>query len=197
MHGKAVALFDFERENENELPLVEGQVLWVSYRHGQGWLVAQDPKSGESGLVPEEYVRLVKDIQGGLNGLNGQFLPGGESPTAAPDTPTGPPAAPDRPDGAYSGKEGNNQSYVPVVSHFSTSSKDLKPYPQRLFGSQANTPTAQLDRQLHTPSIEEEEEETSEEPSTESSPQSRPVTRQDEKNSLDSLRPEPTESEAR
>ncbi|KAB8360614.1 hypothetical protein FH972_024353 [Carpinus fangiana] len=59
MHGKAVALFDFARENENELPLVEGQVLWVSYRHGQGWLVAQDPRSGESGLVPEEYVRLL------------------------------------------------------------------------------------------------------------------------------------------
>ena len=32
MHGKAVALFDFARENENELPLVEGQVIWVSYR---------------------------------------------------------------------------------------------------------------------------------------------------------------------
>ena len=45
MHGKAVALFDFTRENENELPLVEGQVIWVSYRHGQGWLVAEDPKT--------------------------------------------------------------------------------------------------------------------------------------------------------
>lgn len=46
MHGKAVALFDFTRENENELPLVEGQVVWVSYRHGMGWLVAEDPKTG-------------------------------------------------------------------------------------------------------------------------------------------------------
>jgi len=46
-HGKAVALFDFERENENELPLVEGQIIWVSYRHGQGWLVAEDPKTEE------------------------------------------------------------------------------------------------------------------------------------------------------
>ncbi|KAF2236483.1 hypothetical protein EV356DRAFT_443423, partial [Viridothelium virens] len=60
MHGKAIALFDFTRENENELPLVEGQVILVSYRHGQGWLVAQDPISGESGLVPEEYVRLLR-----------------------------------------------------------------------------------------------------------------------------------------
>ncbi|PWW79122.1 hypothetical protein C7212DRAFT_153733, partial [Tuber magnatum] len=60
MHGKAVALFDFIRENENELPLVEGQVVWVSYRIGVGWLVAEDPKTGESGLVPEEYVRLLR-----------------------------------------------------------------------------------------------------------------------------------------
>jgi len=45
MHGKAVALFDFIQENENELPLVEGQVVWVSYRHGMGWLVAEDPKT--------------------------------------------------------------------------------------------------------------------------------------------------------
>ncbi|KAI9705282.1 MAG: HOG (high osmolarity glycerol) pathway protein [Bogoriella megaspora] len=62
MHGKAIALFDFARENENELPLLEGQVILVSYRHGQGWLVAQDPLSGESGLVPEEYVRLLREL---------------------------------------------------------------------------------------------------------------------------------------
>ncbi|KAL1958370.1 hypothetical protein VTO42DRAFT_4471 [Malbranchea cinnamomea] len=71
MHGKAVALFDFEREHENELPLKEGQIILVSYRHGQGWLVAEDPRTGESGLVPEEFVRLVRDIEGGLHSLNG------------------------------------------------------------------------------------------------------------------------------
>ncbi|KAL4941171.1 hypothetical protein BDV06DRAFT_212902 [Aspergillus oleicola] len=71
MHGKAVALFDFTREHENELPLAEGQVIFVSYRHGQGWLVAEDPRTGESGLVPEEFVRLVRDIEGGLTSLNG------------------------------------------------------------------------------------------------------------------------------
>jgi hypothetical protein len=59
MHGKAVALYDFARENDHELPLVKGQVILVSYRHGQGWLVAQNPKSGESGLVPEVLVRLL------------------------------------------------------------------------------------------------------------------------------------------
>ncbi|OJJ35503.1 hypothetical protein ASPWEDRAFT_51534 [Aspergillus wentii DTO 134E9] len=71
MNGKAVALFDFTREHENELPLTEGQVIFVSYRHGQGWLVAEDPKTGESGLVPEEFVRLLRDIEGGLTSLNG------------------------------------------------------------------------------------------------------------------------------
>ncbi|KAJ5552281.1 hypothetical protein N7494_001659 [Penicillium frequentans] len=58
MHGKAVALFDFAREHENELPLTEGQVIYVSYRHGHGWLVAEDPKTGENGLVPEEFATL-------------------------------------------------------------------------------------------------------------------------------------------
>ena len=72
MHGKAVALFDFVREHENELPLTEGQVIYVSYRHGQGWLVAEDPKTGENGLVPEEFVRLLRDIEGGLTSLNGE-----------------------------------------------------------------------------------------------------------------------------
>ncbi|KAH1742697.1 hypothetical protein KXV22_006451 [Aspergillus fumigatus] len=70
MHGKAVALFDFTREHENELPLTEGQMIFVSYRHGQGWLVAEDPKTGESGLVPEEFVRLLRDIEGGLTSLS-------------------------------------------------------------------------------------------------------------------------------
>ena len=69
MHGKAVALFDFTSEHHNELPLREGQIILVSYRQAQGWLVAQDPRTGESGLVPEEFVRLVRDIEGGLNGL--------------------------------------------------------------------------------------------------------------------------------
>ncbi|KAK9316718.1 hypothetical protein V1524DRAFT_475276 [Lipomyces starkeyi] len=60
IHGRAVALFDFEPENDNEVALKEGQEIWISYRHGQGWLVAQDPGTGESGLVPEEYVEIIQ-----------------------------------------------------------------------------------------------------------------------------------------
>ncbi|KAF2859013.1 hypothetical protein K470DRAFT_203213, partial [Piedraia hortae CBS 480.64] len=55
----SLALYAFEPENPNELRLTEGQIILVSYRHGQGWLVAEDPKTGEQGLVPEAYVRLL------------------------------------------------------------------------------------------------------------------------------------------
>ncbi|KAI4136732.1 MAG: hypothetical protein L6R39_007641 [Caloplaca ligustica] len=168
MHGKAVALFDFARENENELPLVEGQVIWVSYRHGQGWLVAEDPKTGDKGLVPEEYVRLLRDIEGGWNSLSGDasnerdiLSPDAAEPQSAV-TPTEADAIPiptshhNNGNGNGNGN-GNNGSdkRPPIVSTFSTSSKDLDPYPQHLldkqagrlppqvvhYGSQANTPT--------------------------------------------------------
>lgn len=61
--GESLALYSFEPENPNELRLREGQIILVSYRHGQGWLVAEDPDTGEQGLVPEEYVRLVREIE--------------------------------------------------------------------------------------------------------------------------------------
>jgi hypothetical protein len=143
MHGKAVALFDFERENENELPLVEGQVIWVSYRHGQGWLVAMDPKTQESGLVPEEYVRLLRDIQGGLHSLTGQSNDGLLSPIGDSGTPT---QAQHSQSFGYSSSpsNGNNGYQQPVVSTFSTSSKDLNPYPQHLLGTQAGQAPPQV-----------------------------------------------------
>lgn len=144
MHGKAVALFDFERENENELPLVEGQVIWVSYRHGQGWLVAEDPKTQESGLVPEEYVRLLRDIQGGLNSLTGQVNDQLLSPVG-PDSGTPTQAEHSQSFGHSStGSSGSNGYQQPVVSTFSTSSKDLHPYPQHLLGTQAGQAPPQV-----------------------------------------------------
>jgi hypothetical protein len=145
MHGKAVALFDFERENENELPLVEGQVIWVSYRHGQGWLVAEDPRTQESGLVPEEYVRLLRDIQGGLNSLTGQANDQLLSPVGETGTPT---QAEHNQALAFSHtptpSNGSNGYQQPIVSTFSTSSKDLHPYPQHLLGTQAGQAPPQV-----------------------------------------------------
>ncbi|KAI4092693.1 MAG: hypothetical protein LQ344_003361 [Seirophora lacunosa] len=162
MHGKAVALFDFARENENELPLFEGQVIWVSYRHGQGWLVAEDPKTGDKGLVPEEYVRLLRDIEGEWNSPSGDVSNERDrlSPVSAEaqseTTSTQADSIP-IPSSQPSNGNSNNGSdkRPPIVSTFSTSSKDLDPYPQHLldkqagqlppqvihYGSQANTPT--------------------------------------------------------
>jgi hypothetical protein len=130
MNGKAVALFDFAREHENELPLQEGQIILVSYRHGQGWLVAQDPKSGEKGLVPEEFVRLVRDIEGGLYGLDIQDSVE-EEPQEDPDSATTP--TPNNPESKHVANTSNGSNtgdkHPPVQSNFSTSSKDLEPYP--------------------------------------------------------------------
>lgn len=142
MHGKAVALFDFARENDNELPLVEGQVILVSYRHGQGWLVAQDPKTGESGLVPEEYVRLLRDIEGGWNGLmngalqtqpqpNDQESHNGPEGLLSPVSAGGEAKTPTQAD--------HPQNYTPVISTFSTSHKDLEPYPKDRLGTPTTT----------------------------------------------------------
>ena len=48
--GRSLALYPFEPENSNELRLREGQVIMVSYRHGQGWLVAEGPGDGGAGV---------------------------------------------------------------------------------------------------------------------------------------------------
>ncbi|KAI9814692.1 MAG: HOG (high osmolarity glycerol) pathway protein [Thelocarpon impressellum] len=138
MHGKAVALFDFARENENELPLVEGQVIWVSYRYGQGWLVAEDPKTQESGLVPEEYVRLLRDIRGGWGSLTGELTEAMMSPRQGGGEAGTPTQADPQPDlSSPTASNGSNGfPHPPVVSVFSTSSKDLDPYPHHLLGTQ-------------------------------------------------------------
>ncbi|KAL9098484.1 MAG: hypothetical protein Q9163_005865 [Psora crenata] len=162
MHGKAVALFDFARENENELPLTEGQVIWVSYRHGQGWLVAEDPKTGDAGLVPEEYVRLLRDIEGGWSSLSGEQGVD-ESEQGSPQSPPGERASPPsriehrRAHSTQSSNGSNNVEKNPaVVSSFSTSSKDLDPYPHRLLGAQAGQAPPQVvhyGSQTNTPTV--------------------------------------------
>lgn len=138
MHGKAVALFDFQKENENELGLVEGQVIWVSYRHGMGWLVAEDPKTRESGLVPEEYVRLLRDIQQPLfvegSGADEDEEEGSELNLT---TSHSPPAS------------GYSNGMKPVVSTFSTSSQDVHPYSGPLHQPGEQAPPRTLSRSGH------------------------------------------------
>lgn len=60
VNQKAVALYDFEPENDNELELKEGDVVFISYRHGQGWLVAENSQRTKTGLVPEEFVSFLE-----------------------------------------------------------------------------------------------------------------------------------------
>lgn len=151
MHGKAVALFDFESEHQNELPLKEGQVILVSYRHGQGWLVAEDPRTGESGLVPEEFVRLLRDIEGGLHGLNSVTLESDDnttevtSPISAEQSSMSTPVPNNHefPQHALKGSTGSNptEKHPPVQSTFSTSTRDFSPYPRAGKFDDATTPT--------------------------------------------------------
>ncbi|GAD92451.1 SH3 domain protein [Paecilomyces variotii No. 5] len=156
MHGKAVALFDFTREHENELPLKEGQVILVSYRHGQGWLVAEDPKTGESGLVPEEFVRLLRHIEGGLTSLNGEINnavaennPDINASDAAADEFLSQSSLTPGNGQSNGGSGSSSEKHPSVISRFSTSSKDLDPYPSHLLGgSQGKTspqPTEESD----------------------------------------------------
>ncbi|TID14797.1 hypothetical protein CANINC_004468 [Pichia inconspicua] len=55
----AIALYPFVPENSNELSLVPDQHLIINYECGDGWLVAYDPGSGQTGLVPSEYIYIV------------------------------------------------------------------------------------------------------------------------------------------
>ena len=143
MHGKAVALFDFESEHENELPLTEGQIILVSYRHGAGWLVAEDPKTKESGLVPEEFVRLVRDIEGGLNGLSAQmdelFSPNSDNATTPIAAGAGSPRHEKKSSNGSNSTSGDR--HPSIQSSFSTSSKDLKKYPLQKEKDDNPTPT--------------------------------------------------------
>lgn len=61
INQKAVAMYDFLPENDNELELKEGDMVFIGYKHGQGWLVAENSKRTKTGLVPEEYVSFINE----------------------------------------------------------------------------------------------------------------------------------------
>jgi SH3 domain-containing protein len=150
MHGRAVALFDFEAENENELTMREGMIVHISFRHGQGWLVAQHPKTGESGLVPEEYVRLLRDIEGGYDGL---MMTNGDPDEAR--TPTQETAMVTNELGQVQSPKEPPPHYQPIVSTFSTSREDLEPFPThklQVSSPLASTPTEVSRKSIEQPS---------------------------------------------
>ncbi|KAK5959557.1 adaptor protein NBP2 PWA37_003520 [Arxiozyma heterogenica] len=63
INQKAIALYDFEPENNNELELKEGDIVFINYRHGQGWLVAENLAKTKTGFVPEEFVSFLDSNQ--------------------------------------------------------------------------------------------------------------------------------------
>lgn len=63
VNKRAVALYDFEPENDNELGFKKGDIVFISYRHGQGWLVAENQAKTKTGLVPEEFVSFIEPTE--------------------------------------------------------------------------------------------------------------------------------------
>lgn len=55
----AIAMVNSGRIRENELLLDQGQLFWIHQKHEQGWLLAQNPRTNEIGLVPERFVQLI------------------------------------------------------------------------------------------------------------------------------------------
>lgn len=87
IYSKAVALFDFARETVDELPLKEGQITWVCSHQSQGWLMAEDPRTGKVGYVPAKFVRLLPDVEASLSALSGEQPANKEKQTGI-DTPS-------------------------------------------------------------------------------------------------------------
>ena len=81
VYDVAVALFDFTRESVDELPLNVGQIIWVCSHQSQGWVMAKDPRTGELGFVPENFVRLLPDVEGNWSTLSGGQPANKERPT--------------------------------------------------------------------------------------------------------------------
>ncbi|KAJ1855003.1 HOG (high osmolarity glycerol) pathway protein [Coemansia sp. RSA 720] len=55
--GMARALYDFEAENPTELGFSENDMLYITYKQCDGWLVGY--KDDQVGLIPENYVQLL------------------------------------------------------------------------------------------------------------------------------------------
>lgn len=75
---------------------------------------------GESGLVPEEYVRLLRD-------LRPSYLESLDANTMTPSSLE--PIGPSTSDLALNTSNGNGSHNPPTISTFSTSSQDVHPYP--------------------------------------------------------------------
>ena len=73
---RALVQYDYEKAEDNELELREGEYVTNIEMVDEDWWMGQNPR-GESGLFPSNYVELVEDD----GGASGQALP---QPTAQP-----------------------------------------------------------------------------------------------------------------
>lgn len=63
----AVALVNSGRVLQDELPLDQGQLFLIHCKCGPAWLLAQNPRTNEIGLVPENSVQLRGSMPGSLD----------------------------------------------------------------------------------------------------------------------------------
>ncbi|CAG8440329.1 7601_t:CDS:2 [Ambispora gerdemannii] len=64
---RARALYDFQTDDESELSFAEGDILVIKYQQSKDWffaeLSADDNPKKASGLVPENYLKLLEDVE--------------------------------------------------------------------------------------------------------------------------------------
>jgi len=72
INARAIAIYDFEPEHENEIRLRQGGETWISHRYGDGWLVAEDPTTGMFVFVPlcPTYTPAAIIVAGAQRGQN-------------------------------------------------------------------------------------------------------------------------------
>ncbi|KAL5410318.1 hypothetical protein PMIN03_005497 [Paraphaeosphaeria minitans] len=90
---RAVAQYDYERAEENELELHEGELVTDIDMVDEDWWMGTNSR-GEQGLFPSNYVELVED--------NGDYAAGAGAPPPLPTHPGAeeePPAGPPQPAG--------------------------------------------------------------------------------------------------
>ncbi|KAF2146522.1 uncharacterized protein K452DRAFT_218628 [Aplosporella prunicola CBS 121167] len=83
---RAVAQYDYEKAEENELELHEGETIVNIDMVDEDWWMGQNER-GEAGLFPSNYVELIEDAEAAAP-------PVSRAPAAAvPEPPAGPPQA--------------------------------------------------------------------------------------------------------